>query len=99
MIAVIGTFRFPSEKGGEARTAMQAVIAETLKEDGCHAYSYAQDVNDPGLYRVTEIWTDRVALDRHLAAPHMQEWVAARDALGFHDRNISVFPLGDGEEL
>lgn len=99
MIAVIGTFRIPSEKGEEARALMRHVIAETLKEEGCHAYSYAQDVCDPCLFRVTELWSDRAALDRHFETPHMRDWVAARAALGFHDRNIRVHSLGDGVEL
>ena len=99
MIGVLGSFRFPSERVDQARPLMQQVIADTLQEPGCHAYSYAEDVNEPGLFRVMEMWSDRAALDVHFATPHMRNWAIAREALGFFDRQIKLFELGVGMEL
>lgn len=99
MIAVLGSFRFPVEALDEARPLMRAVVAATLGEPGCHAYSYAEDVAEPGLFRVMELWDDRAALSAHFETPHMKQWVEQRTALGFSDRRIALHELGPGEEL
>ncbi|HEY6815398.1 MAG TPA: putative quinol monooxygenase [Croceibacterium sp.] len=99
MIAVLGSFRFPAEAVEQARPLMRAVIEATLAEDGCRAYSYAEDVAEPGLFRVTELWDSREALSTHFATPHMKAWSEARAALGFFDRRIAVHEIGAGEEI
>lgn len=40
-------------------------------EDGCIDYAFAQDVTDPTLFRIIEIWEDDAALARHFTMPHM----------------------------
>jgi len=99
MIAVIGTFRLPPDMVPEAEVLMRQVIAETLQEPGCHTYSYAEDVAEPGLFRVLDLWTDRAALNAHFATPHMIRWIEARTRLGFHDRRIAVHVIGQGEAV
>lgn len=99
MIAVLGSFRFPAASLTQARPLMQAVIEATLTEPGCRAYSYAEDVAEPGLFRVMELWDSREALSAHFEAPHMREWSERRAALGFFDRHISLHEIGAAEEL
>ena len=99
MIAVLGSFRFPPDEVERARPLMQAVIAATLAEPGCRAYSYAEDVAEPGLFRVTELWDSREALSAHFETPHMNAWAEQRGALGFHDRRIALHEIGAAEEL
>jgi quinol monooxygenase YgiN len=99
MIAVIGSFRFAPETVEQARPLMRAVVAATLAEPGCRAYSYAEDVAEPGLIRVMELWDSREALAAHFEMPHMREWVEQRNALGFSDRDISLYELGAAEKL
>jgi quinol monooxygenase YgiN len=98
-VAVLGEFRLPAERMDEARDAMARVIAATRAEDGCLAYSYAEDVLEPGLIRVSERWTNRAALDAHLAAPHMAVWKAEREALGLTGRSITVHELGSSQAV
>ena len=99
MIAVLGSFRFPLEAVEQARPLMRAVIEATLAEDGCRAYSYAEDVAEPGLFRVMEQWDSRAALAAHFATPHMTAWAEQRTALGFFDRRIALHEIGAGEDL
>jgi quinol monooxygenase YgiN len=99
MIAVLGSFRFPPEMVEQARPLMRAVIEATLAEPGCRAYSYAEDVAEPGCFRVTELWDSREALSAHFETPHMREWVQRRAALGFFDRRIALHEIGAAEEL
>lgn len=99
MIAVLGSFRFPPEALEHAGPLMRGVISATLTEPGCQAYSYAEDVAEPGLFRVTELWDSREALAAHFATPHMRLWVEQRAALGFFDRRIALHDIGAAEQL
>lgn len=99
MIAVLGSFRFPLEAVEQARPLMRAVIEATLAEAGCRAYSYAEDVAEPGLFRVIEQWDSRDALTAHFATPHMKVWAEQRAALGFFDRRIVLHEIGPAEAL
>lgn len=83
MIGVFGHFRFPPDAVDQARARMREVIAATRAEPGCRAYAYAEDVTEPGLFRVTEMWNTREALDAHFATAHMKAWIEARVQLGF----------------
>ena len=98
-VVVAGTFRIPPEKLGDLRPHLEAVIAATRAEDGCLIYSYAVDVQDPGLIRVFEHWRDHAALDAHFQTPHMTAWKEVRAPLGFHDRAISVYEVGTVREI
>jgi quinol monooxygenase YgiN len=99
VIAVLGSFRFPPEALAEARPLMRAVIAATLAEPGCQAYSYAEDIAEPGLFRVTEVWDSRAALSAHFETPHMRAWSEQRVGLGFFDRQIALHEIGVAEKL
>ncbi len=96
MILVIGTFRLPPENWAAALPMAQRVVEATCAEDGCIAYSYAQDLFDPGLIHVSEKWRDRAALTAHFQSAHMQTWMAERAALNLSDRNIRVFESDEG---
>jgi quinol monooxygenase YgiN len=87
-VIVAGTFRVPPEKFAGIKPHLDAVIAQTRQEVGCLAYSYAVDVEDPGLIRVFEQWRDQAALDAHFNMPHMLAWQQVRGEHGFHDRQI-----------
>lgn len=99
MLVVTGRFRFPAEHLAQARLLMRDVIAATLHEHGCRAYSYAEDVTEAGLFRVHEEWENRAALARHFETPHMRQWIAQRESLGFHDREIMVYEVAAAERL
>jgi quinol monooxygenase YgiN len=79
MLLVIGTIRVAPEAVAQMRPVMEALAAETRREDGCIEYGCAEDLLDPGLIHVKEIWRDQPALDRHRQAAHTAK---ARDAMG-----------------
>ncbi|RZA28247.1 MAG: antibiotic biosynthesis monooxygenase [Proteobacteria bacterium] len=99
MIAVIGSFRIPVDRLAEARPMMASVIAATRAEPGCLAYSYAEDVVDPGLIRVSEQWKSREHLAAHFRKPHMAAWSEQRALLGLSERRIHAYSLSDEEQL
>ena len=99
MIAVLGSFRFPADKLDASRPLMREVIEATRAEPGCRAYSYAEDVAGPGLFRVTELWDGREALAAHFETPHMRAWITRREEVGFFDREVILYELGPSESV
>ena len=95
MLLIIGTVRLPPEKLEQANSAMERMVSASRAEPGCLEYSYAQDVFDPGLIRITEVWSSRAALDAHFAAPHLTSWRASWPALGIGDRNLVLYEAGE----
>jgi len=98
MIVVLASFRLPLASVDSALELLPQFIAETLAENGCHRYDVARDALDSGLFRVSEIWESRDALDQHLAAPHMAAWGAARAEMGMTDRQLAIFEVA-GDKL
>lgn len=97
MLLISGTFRLSEDNLPEARSAMQRMIEASREEDGCISYAYAQDILDPKLIRVHEIWRDKAALDHHFTTRHLADWRAAWAELGIVDRNLTVHAVGDGD--
>ncbi|MBS0475072.1 MAG: antibiotic biosynthesis monooxygenase, partial [Proteobacteria bacterium] len=64
-VAVIGQFRMPPEQMDAARAMMRKVMEASRAEAGCIEYNYAEDVLDPGLIRVSEVWESRDHLMAH----------------------------------
>lgn len=96
MILVIGTFRLPVDQLAAALPMARRVVEATRAEDGCIAYSYAQDLFDAGLIHVSEKWRDRAALDAHFKTPHMALWAVERAGLGLSERNLRIFESDEG---
>lgn len=99
MIVVLGEFRLPIENLAAGREAMARVVEATRSEAGCLAYSYAEDVIEPGLFRVSEQWESREALAGHFKAPHMKAWQRERADLGMTDRVVTAYEVSGVEPL
>lgn len=99
MIAVIGSFRIPTERLDEALPMMRKVIEATRKEVGCITYSYSSDVLDTGLIRVSELWDSREHLAAHFETAHMAIWAEERAGLNLTDRDIAIYTISGKEEL
>jgi quinol monooxygenase YgiN len=99
VIVVIGTIRCPVENLAALRAPMADVVAASLAEDGCIEYAYGEDMLEPGLIRISEVWRDQAALDRHFTQPHLDAWCTKRAALGVGDRRIKLYEAGDGREI
>lgn len=91
MLIIIGTFRVKPEMLDVAHPVMETMVAATRQESGCLSYSYAEDISDIGLIRVTEIWTDQVALDWHMTSEHIVEWRNQWSTLGLSERRLTLY--------
>lgn len=96
MVIVMGTVRVDPDAVQRLRPAMEAMTAASRAEDGCLTYAYALDLLEPGLVRVSELWTDRASLEAHFKTAHMATW---RTALAgqVRERDIKLYEADDGE--
>ena len=95
MILIAGTVRFPAEAMPAARPVMARMVTETRAEDGCLQYAFAEDVLDPGLIHISELWRDAAALEAHRNAPHMAAWRAEGAGLGIHGRDLRFYEVDE----
>ena len=96
MIVVVGSFRIPPSMIEVVRPVMEAMITASRAEEGCIEYSYALDVLDEGLVRVSEKWRDREALEAHFRTAHIAEWRAQDSALAVSERDLTAHETDDG---
>ncbi len=98
-LIVAGTVRVPPENLDGLRPRMAAMIAASRAEDGCLGYSYAEDVNEPGLILVFERWRDQAALDAHFKTDHLVAWRAAWPSFGVSDRRLFAYEVASERAL
>jgi quinol monooxygenase YgiN len=99
MLLIVGTMRIAPERLAEARPAMRKVIAASRKESGCLEYSYAEDIEEPGLIHITERWASQAAFDEHFVSGHIAEWCGARKTIGIRDRKLSIYEVGEPQAI
>ncbi len=99
MLLIVGTIRIAPERLGEARPAMQKVIAASREEVGCLEYFYAEDVLDPGLIHITERWADQAAFDEHFVSGHIAEWCGSWKNLGINERKLTIFEVNEPQAI
>lgn len=99
MLLVIGTIRMPAATINDARPVMAEMVIASRAEDGCLDYGYAEDVLDPGLIHVRELWRDQAALDAHFAMPHLAAWRATWTKLRITDRNLRCYEVGEAHPV
>jgi quinol monooxygenase YgiN len=92
-VIVAGTVRVPHQNLEALHPEMLKMLIATRPEDGCIDYAYAEDLAEPGVIRVFEIWRDQAALDAHFKTPHMAAWRAAWPSFGVSDRRLFAYEI------
>jgi quinol monooxygenase YgiN len=95
MLLIVGTVRLPPDNMDAARPFMKRMADASRLEEGCVDYGYAEDIFEPGLIHVKEMWTSQSALDRHFASSHIAEWRAAWPSLGIGDRDLRAYDVSE----
>lgn len=90
-LIIAGTVRLAPENLEAFRPHMLAMLTASRAEEGCLAYSYAEDVAEPGLIRVFEVWRDQACLDAHFLTDHLATWRASWPAFGVSDRRLIAY--------
>ena len=98
-LIVAGVIRTPPGNLERLRPHMLAMLAASRAETGRLEYAYAEDVADPGLIRVFEVWRDQAALDAHFQTPHMAEWRSHWPQFGVSDRRLFAYEIASERPL
>lgn len=71
MIIVAGTVQLDPAHRQANLAAIQTMMAASRAEEGCLAYVFSQDMTDPNLLHLYELWADEAALASHRQSSHM----------------------------
>jgi quinol monooxygenase YgiN len=93
MLLIVGTFSIPPDNLPPARFVMDQMVQSSRAEDGCEEYVYAEDLFEPGLIHVKELWRDQTALDLHYASAHLAEWRSSWVKFGIGSRNLRAYEV------
>lgn len=98
MLILAGSIRLPAENLGTARPVIERMVAASRAEEGCIAYNFSEDLFEPGLIRIFEVFRDHDAQQFHARSAHMAEWRASWPALGIGERQITRYEVASAEE-
>lgn len=99
MLRVAGTIQL---KPGGAQRILEAgiaMVAATLAEEGCIDYSFASDLADPDLIRISEGWVDEAALAAHGKSDHMAAFNRAIGAEGIVAADLRLYSAEEVKQL
>jgi quinol monooxygenase YgiN len=96
-LIVAGTYRVEDLAG--LRPHMATVLRATREEDGCVEYAYAEDVLEPGLIRVFEVWRDRAALEAHFASAHIASWRDSWPQFGVSEVRLIAYEVASQDPI
>ena len=99
MLIVLGKASLGDGALEAGRSALDAMIAASLEEEGCIEYAYSVDISDPKLLRITEKWVDDAALAFHFQTPHMAAFQKALATLDVTITEVAKFQADDGAPL
>jgi quinol monooxygenase YgiN len=75
-LTVVAHVRAKPGKEAELEKELLALVKPTTAEEGCISYDLHRDTDDAAHFVFYENWTSKEALDRHIAAPHVQGLLA-----------------------
>ena len=90
-IAVFGAVRFPPGRVKDVVPHLKMMVEATRRLDGCISYDAAEDLFEPGLLRISELWADLASLQWHTQAPHIAAWHEACRVCGMLDKRYTVW--------
>jgi len=90
MLIVIGRARAVPARRADLLAAARQVSQATRADDGCLAYGFYADIEDPDTVIGVEMWRDRDTLDRHMEHEHTRTFLAAASGLLADEPDMAV---------
>ena len=82
-----------------AKAVVGTMVAETLKEGGCHIYEFSQVIGAENRFRVYEELVDLASLEAHFQSDHMAVFREALSKITMISREIARLEAGPREVL
>lgn len=99
MITITAIVQSSAEDIEALRPALVRMETASRAEAGCLDYTFCQEVGDPNVLRINELWASMEALEAHFASPHMAEFNAAVGARPPKSMDLKVHELGPARSL
>ncbi len=99
MIIVTGIIELAEADVEAAKAAVTVMVAETLKEAGCHVYEFSQIVGSGTKFRVYEEWADAESLQAHFETEHMAQFRQALASINVTSSALDRFEAVGREPL
>lgn len=99
MIIVLAQVESSIESIETLRGALVEMEKASRAEEGCHDYTFCQEIGDPTRLRIVELWESMDALRVHFATPHMARFRESMAAAPPKSMTVKVHELGEQLEL
>jgi quinol monooxygenase YgiN len=98
-VVVTGYVQVAPNDGDTFIKVLQAHIPRVRRKDGCIAYSFAVDVLDPSVVRMSEVWRDQKALATHLADDEFQATMKELAGVEIVARNVQKYEVSSTTDI
>ena len=99
MIVIAGTFNVDPADRDKFAEAAKAVMAETVKEEGCHTYVFSLDIVDPGVVHILEKWDSEDNLKPHLRTDHIRTFGRALKELKVSGTKLMMYEVASEKQM
>ncbi|MPY92724.1 MAG: hypothetical protein GEV08_06515 [Acidimicrobiia bacterium] len=99
MLVIAGTFNVEPSDRDAFLAAANAVMAETLREEGCHAYCFSPDISDPAVVHLFEKWESEDHLGPHMKAEHIKTFGRALKGLTVNSRDLTMYEVASEKKM
>lgn len=79
----------------ETHIKLEALLEPTRAEAGCINYDMHRSADKPALFMFHENWTNKQALDQHLATPHLKAFMEETSRLLAKPVEITLWEKSD----
>lgn len=99
MLLIEGWLKLPKGAFDTVIAAAQDMVGKTLAEEGCLHYSFARDIFEPDLIRVSERWRDEAALGAHMASAHMAAFNQVMGSIKPEGADLRLYTASEQKKL
>jgi quinol monooxygenase YgiN len=97
VLLVIGRVHCRPEQRDELIALLNEMQDNSRREAGCLAYGFFAAVENPLSFVAVEEWSDRQALDRHFAQPHLQEFARRLPRVVSSQPEVAIHEVADSQ--
>ena len=99
MINIIALVETSADDIDALRDTIAEMEAASRAEPGCDDYTFCQEVSDPNVLRINELWQSMDDLEAHFATPHMAKFNQAIAAHPPRSMTLRIHELGEEKSL
>lgn len=99
MLIVAGKITIGDGQTDIVADAAGTMMAETMKEEGCHDYVFSIDLSDNTSVRIFERWESDEALAAHFQTPHMADFNKALGAVDVKGLEVKIYDVSGVRDI